>query len=252
MRVFLFIGILCVAVRAQEDFAEPVANPVLQRFSDRVTFLASFDHGQAAAEMAAGNARPRAAIGEPEFVPGLFGLALAGGQISFHPQRNFPFEATGSLLLWVCPVDWEERAKEGYQWWFQSGGKGSSLLIGRQGEIKGTRRATVYYHAVTDGHKPGGEHVTGGGWRAWANGTWHLVVVTWKLGRIAISVDGGTLRGRQVGKLTPQNWFNIGRKQTPGRRFLLDDVMIFDRVLKDDEIAWVWKRTAAVRAPEAE
>jgi len=239
--------LFAVAAASAEDFGEPVANPALERFSDRLTFLASFDHGEAPAEMAAGAHKPRAVQGDIEFRSGLFGQALAGGVVSYAPARSFPFETTGTLVFWVSPVDWAECEREGYQWWLQSGGAGSSLLIGRQGEIKGTRGATVYYHAVTAGHKPGGRHVRGGGWRDWANGSWHLIVVTWKLGRMAISVDGGRPAGGQVGRLTPQHWLNVGRKQAAGGRFLLDDVMILDRPLTADEVAWVWKESASAR-----
>ncbi len=240
--------LLLIVTAVAEEFPGTVTNPALARFSDRITFLASFDDGLAAAEMAAGSHAPRSVQEELQLAPGIFGQALAGGTLSFSGDGNFRFGSTGTLLFWISPVDWREGENEGYQWWFQSSGEGSGLLIGRQGEIVGKRRATVYYHATTAGRKAGGEHIGGGGWRDWPNGSWHLIVVTWQLGRIGISVDGSRPRAGEVGELTPQVWFNIGRKQADGGHFLLDDFMILDRPLTAAEIAIIWRDSEPHRA----
>ncbi len=237
----------CAVVHAQEE--PRIANPALRRFSDRVLFLASFDDGQFAAEMAVAEHAPLYSTDGAGIADGLFGKALTGGQVVYHGAANLPLATTGSLLLWVCPLDWRERDREGYLWWVQAWGKGR-LLIGRQGQWKKPKRpASVYFHANAPGDKRGlGTHVSGpGGWHDWPNHTWHLVVVNWTVGRMEISVDGGPLRGRVIGRLGDCQRFSVGGKQPGGARYLLDDVMILDRPLSGAEINWVWRAMAPGR-----
>ena len=234
-------------VRAQ-DWPH-IANPALRLLSDRVVFLASFDDGRFAAEMAVGEHAPVSVTDDASVTDGLFGKALTGGQVVYTGSANLPLATTGSVLFWVCPLDWREREREGYLWWIQSLGKGR-LLIGRQGQWRTPERpASVYCHANAPGEEKGvGTHISGhGGWHDWPNDTWHLVVVNWTVGRMEISVDGGALCGRVVGRLGDCQRFSVAGKQPDGSRYLLDDVMVLDRPLSAAEIVWVWKAMPADR-----
>ena len=241
---------LCACGIAHAQQGPHIANPALRRFSDRVLFLASFDDGQFSGEMAVGEHAPLSVTDDARATDGLFGKALTGGQVVYRGAANLPLATTGSVVFWVCPLDWRERDREGYLWWFQSLGKGR-LLIGRQGQWRKPKRpASVYFHANAPGDKRGlGTHISRqGGWHDWPNHTWHLVVVNWTVGRMEISVDGGPLRGRVIGRLGDCQRFSVAGKQPDGSRYLLDDLMVLDRPLSGAEINWVWRTMVGERA----
>jgi len=217
-------------------------NPALQ-FADSITFHLSFDKKTPSADMALGEADPARKADLPvEYVPGIFGgQALKTGSFYFKTSKNFHPNKPGSLIVWVSPADWPEKAptpqtkEPGFSVF------GCGLGLGKQFNQRwgcSTVNVTCKYskscksiHAFGTGNA-----------KQWKNGTWHLLVAVWELKRIGISVDGSPLKWEQLPeKSVEHGLMRVGPGFKTDYNTVIDELTILNRVLTDGEITKLYQ-----------
>lgn len=225
-----------------------VANPAIRRFADAITFLASFDDDLPNAELAAGKGKPRAVSGTPQFAPGRFGRALAGGTVTYHAEGNIDLTRPGSALFWISPRVWKYTDDEPYLFALRVGTQHGLVMVARQGRMRKPRRkATYYVYAKTGPTPPTSIHI--GQAAAWKPGVWHLLVLNWRPGSVELSIDGSRPARKQTPDWPAAGWFMVGfGKPNPKATILIDDLMVLDRPLSPDEIKDVYDESTKDRA----
>ena len=219
---------------------EGVMDRVLSRFAAAVTFHLSFDDASAGAELSCGEAKPREAQVRIEQRPGLVGNAfLSGGQgLSFPAAGNIDLSRSGALCVWISAHEWPAQREEvPYLFFINVVDHGRNLMLARMGQ-KANHEA-VYLYAKTGI----GLSARGGDSLAWKNGEWHLLVANWRSDSIEFSLDGREFLRRDLPAFTQGDekpgLLLIGGKGDPRHRYLMDELMVFNRPLEAPEVRWL-------------
>ncbi len=239
--IFFFTGILF----SETDISPWVKDPILREISADIVFHLSFDGGNMQPEMASGSSKFQAR-GNPRFVPGFKGLALAvGGSqtgLAFYENKlNFPIGSSGTMIMWVCPVAWTHYNGPNTVFAMTSN---SSFYIERQGpghNEKGelTRQEGVLFLINTP---TAGNSCLNFGTANWQEKKWRMLAAVWNWPEMAFSVDAGTFAVRSVKQPPLEKEFGsliIGA--SGGEETLLDEVYIFKRPLTHQELKTIYQ-----------
>ncbi len=229
--------------RAEPPLTEPL-DRVLWRFNGCLTFHAGFDHDVTDADLAAGKAAPRQVKGEPTFVPGLTGRALASGVVDYQAGPNLSWEMPGTVLMWFRISRNDRDAPEGYLFPLRIYGGDETiphalLMLGKIARDNGSH---LYLHCEASERRCA--HVRGPSTLDWRPDEWHLAAITWRPGSVVLSVDAAIPAMKPAPALpTTSTWFSIAAVTHPDSGLIchIDDVMVFSRPLDHDEIVWVWE-----------
>ncbi len=214
-------------------------NPVLGMFPDDITFHLSYDSGSADADMASGSGKPVKEIVKAEFQPGgvFGGQALKQGCLYYASKDNFHPNESGTLIVWVSPQDWPEKAPDLTQKEPGFGVFGSGLVMGKMYNHKGGKSA-LHFTAQYSKRSRGVHLSEAGNVCQWKNRSWHLMVAVWDLSTIALSVDGRPLKvGQLKEKALNHSLFAVGSRDSCGYHIAIDEVTILNRKLTNEEIA---------------
>ena len=174
--------------------------------------------------------------GKPELVPGKFGQALKSGPGTGY--LRFPTTGlrpdSGTVEMWVCPLDWKPADQE-FHVFFDARGDNGALYLYK------------YYQGVNllmlSCSNPTGPYSSSLAPLNWQPGEWHHIAGVWSAYGVRVFADG-----KQVGSLMtePQlpsklpktfmigdNPWHIARKTSS----LVDEVRIYDRALSPAHIA---------------
>ncbi|NLB96190.1 MAG: LamG domain-containing protein [Armatimonadetes bacterium] len=216
-------------------------------------FYASFDDGFDAIEGRGG--KTAQVEGKPRIVPGRAGQAVLVGDLegsaglSYPTEGNFSLER-GTIALWVQPVNWsgdDRRNHVFFNAWPEEGGlfslyKYTSASWGLTFFLDpgdGPRGKLYCYQPVAD----------------WRPGEWHHVACAWSHREgMHLYVDGRLVKSA-LGISMPRKLLKPtirfgGVWQANGGRTLLDEAMIFDRMLDAHEVARLAGQPAEL--PDAE
>ncbi len=218
------------------------------------TFYASFEGTlDAVSARGSGRATPD---GKPLFAPGHAGQGLVVGDVDrsagalYEVAGNLALER-GSLAMWVQPQNW--RGDDGlYHPLFKAtpGEKGSFLLYKNSSPSWGM----AFYLDPDDGARnriPCYQPI-----REWQPGEWHHLACTWtSYEGMTLYIDGKpakTLKGVIFPRKPLKPLFAIGGDwQRKGCRTVLDDLMLFDRMLAPQEVALLAGQPATEPDPKA-
>ncbi len=205
-----------------------------------LTFHASFEDGLDADFAAAGGtATPE---GAPEITEGHRGQGLLVGDLDgsagvwYPAPGNFGLQR-GSMAMWVQPVNWRG-SEEGNRLFFNGRPDpaglfsfykyfrtswGLTLLIDPDGNPRGK---TVVYEHIDE----------------WQPGEWHHIAATWqRYEGLALYIDGEQVEhkaGSGISDAPVQDTMRFGGSwDKDGNRTVIDELMIFDRMLAPWEIA---------------
>lgn len=203
-------------------------------------FYAPFD-GELDAAEARGKTTAKP-VGNPSFVPGHRGQGLLVGDVDdstgamFETAGNFSLER-GTVALWVKPLNWKgddpvfslffhTKTSEGGSFIFYKYTNASWGLTFYVHPDRGPRTKTYCYKPVSE----------------WQPGQWHHIACAWTRHEgMAIYIDGEQVRylgGVSMADGTPSSHMTFGGTwQRKGNRTVLDEAMVFDRMLAPHEIA---------------
>jgi len=167
-----------------------------------------------------------------ETAPGLFGQAVKS-QTKYIPWQkagNIDLTRPGSVSFWIKPDQWTA-----VNWMF----------IGYDGERKFlvySRDGALYSRMEHNGQSNAVE-VTQGDISTWStDNSWHLIVATWGLDYVGLSLDGAPTKTATATWL-PALAGGAGSFYAAGENshgFLRDELLVFNRTLWDGEIEWMW------------
>ena len=226
-------GLLCL-VPAVCAAAE---NPVFLQQNGNITFHVSFDRDNMEPDLASGDWKIARELAAPEFVPGVFGgRALKKGCSCYWTKDNFNPNESGTLVAWVSPLNWPEKAPDALAREPGFGVFGAGLVLGkqhRQNWGKSTLNITAQYSKYSRS-----VHISSAGnTTQWKNGEWHLLVAVWDLGTLGLSVDGAPPRFNQIPEKAPNHSImRIGNAQDLEYFVAIDEVTILNRALQAEEI----------------
>lgn len=228
--------------------AAPAPNPALAKFGEAITFYASFDQS-ATADLSNGDGQSVDVASPIKLQPGLRGqafLAGQGGQRFFYQNKdNLDLTKPGAVAVWISPQQWQ-RDPEKIPTFpiFSATGYGQWLLLARMGN-KVNEEVLYAYNKAGDNEVT----VTSGNSLNWKDGEWHLLVCNWRDDSIAFSLDGAAphrvsapWRAQATGE---PGKFYVGTENnysdpTILQRYLVDELMVFNRPLTTDEIIWLY------------
>jgi len=239
----------CSVTNAQQEKPSATENPAIDRFNREITFYLGFNHGTIA-ELARGKAEPtKTDDGKPSFFPGLYGRAMMlEGQgtstLWYSTLDNMDLTRPGAVIAWTCPQKWVRSDVEDYFFPVTIMSNGAKLMFGRQGRLKSERTDMVYAWAKIGDSK---EILIGGGDSLqWKNGEWHLWVMNWRSNSLEFSIDGSPPHRQD----TPVSFNPSGDRaghfivgaQMESNRYLIDEVIVFNRPLTTEEIQWIYEQ----------
>ncbi|MHB8994011.1 MAG: glycoside hydrolase domain-containing protein [Armatimonadota bacterium] len=180
-------------------------------------------------------------VGKPELTAGKVGRGLVVGDlngsaaVSYATEKNISLER-GTVSLWVKPENWQGDDKlnhlffelplgqSGYYLLYKYGGSwGLAFYIDPE---EGVRAKMVAYKPIKE----------------WQPGQWHHICIAWtKFERMKLYIDGQEAASSAGVSLTekpmkPQMRFG-GAWQSNGDRTVIDEAMVFSRMLSAQEIA---------------
>jgi hypothetical protein len=172
--------------------------------------------------------------GKPELVDGKFGKALKSGSSTGYlhfPTKGIVSPESGTVEMWVCPVDWEG-TEEKFHVFFDVRGEGALYLYkyfqGGLLMLSCSNVAGPYNSACAP-------------IASWKPGEWHFIAGTWSPSAQCVYIDG-----KKIGTTVPglpsrlDDEFTIGDNPWHIPRTsssLIARVRIYDRALSDEHIA---------------
>lgn len=257
LRSFLLLGV-CPALLAlpATPAPSPVTLPVaatlpgdlpgeLIDIMESATLHLDFSSGGTAPEFGHATVprgQPSAAARLPE---GYVFVTQNGQRLRFNKGDALDFSRPGSLALWVSPRGWQWGNERPYNPFFNASWEGGgSLTLTRQGllhpqgaAVQRQDRILLSFRSSTGG-SPLTVMLGASDPQGWADGSWHLLVLTWDGPVWGVSIDGG---GRKhftpASAINQQVSFSIGGTQeaTAFKAFT-----IFSKALSDEAIATLY------------
>lgn len=255
-RVTILI-LLILVFTEQMSFADtPVVNPGIDLLNEAVRFYISFEGKSLQADMALGSPKPVNFSGKAEFRPGKYGWSLLTGgkhgRINFLARENLDLSRPGALSFWVAPENWysrEEHNARPYLHFFKTRGrKAGAFMVQRQGFSKKPKRGDLLWAGCAAMTGVGTKGVVRYGTLNWKKEDWHFIIFNWDRRGIAMSVDGSPFRRTDflrplpdelVGLVSDKHLFSVGNNNK--ERTLLDEFVIYNRPLKSEEAAQLYK-----------
>lgn len=153
----------------------------------------------------------------------------------------------GTLLIWVSPKKWEWSDDRPINTFFATPGGGGEgqLSISRQGyqHLNGqlVRLEALHFVIAMPDIPEKLAPLEPPTPETWADGSWHLLALSWEGSTIAFSVDGGPEREIDLGR--PLTGKELGSFYLGGcaEDTMIDDFMIFGRRLSSEEIQTVYQ-----------
>jgi hypothetical protein len=237
-------------VSLKKNVANPVAtpgqpkNPAVRKLGPDITFYQSCNHLPMVATMS-GGAGDATLSGHLILKAGLYGKAMLTGDaaVRYAARGNIDLSRGGSLALWLCADHWQSlRTDPPYIFFLQANDHGRQLLIGRMGVRENHEDLEVY---VTGAKKS--LCIVPGNTRRWKTRQWHLLVVNWTDGSVAVSLDGRVWQQSASAWLShlhgPAGQLTLGDVHDSVReRCLVDELLVFDRPLTMREIQWLYRQ----------
>ncbi len=244
MKVFNFVLGSCFAAAAV--FA--AENPVCTLYPSDIRFYASFNDSTMEPDLASGDAVPTLVQGPPEFTEGVSGKGLALGRAFFRAPRNFELKTPGSVIFWVSPVNWPDKAAKepgftAFSGWTVK--RAEVLTAGKSVNQPWGKSGLNAYMQFPKNHVNCSLMFKGNA-KDWKNGRWHMLVLTWRPAGFSYSVDGGKSQfsylKTPVGTDSEGFYFGISGKKEPCT-VAMDEFVILGRALSDDEIAKLYEES---------
>ena len=204
------------------------------------TFYATFEGSLDAAD-ACGSKQGKA-LGKPAFAPGREGQGLVVGDVEgaagvrYETQSNLRLDR-GTIAMWVQPVNWQGDAGTCHVFLSAKMGEKGSFLFYKYTNIswgltfyvhpdEGPRSKMYCYRPINE----------------WQPGQWHHIACAWThLEGMALYIDGEQVKhlaGIRFPDLALKPEMILGSDwQRKGRRTVIDELMIFGRMLAPHEIA---------------
>ncbi len=207
---------------------------------DEPIFHATFD-GSLTATGSGGEVEPAEVVGgEASFEPGRLGQALvagAGQPLIYYLSAGHLLPVTGTVSLWVQPVNWTPD-DDAFHSFFESGGAGGDrdwLIF-----YKYYQRGRLLLRCSDAEGRVGMASAEGLGWQA---GEWHHLAATWSPKALRIYVDGEFAAQQEAGVVVPDRLgetFKVGDDgwHIPNleARTLIDDLRVYASPLTESEI----------------
>ena len=174
--------------------------------------------------------------GNPELAPGRVGQALKSGPGTGYvnyPTAGIVGPQTGTVEMWVCPLDWTPDEK-GFHVFFDVRGEGALYLY------KYFESTSLLMLGCSDTRGP---YYSSPSKLDWQPGQWHHIAGTWSPEGVLSYVDGQPAGKAPVGADLPQSLgetFLIGDHPWHIARTsssLVDEVRIYDRALSPAHVA---------------
>lgn len=188
----------------------------------------------------AGKGAPAQVIGpQPEFLPGRLGKALLCGPglpLVHYPTEGNVLPESGTVSLWVCPLNWTPD-DEAFHSFFESGsgdGKAGWLIF-----YKYYQQGWLLLRYALGNAPVGMAKATDLGWQA---GQWHHLAGTWSREAMRIYVDGDLVAEAPEPFVTESlgDTFKLGDDgwhiPHEGARTLLDEVRVYAYPLSPERI----------------
>jgi len=225
-----------------------LAAGTLATAQDEPIFHATFD-GTLTASGAGGEVAPAEVVGgEASFEAGRLGRALvagAGQPLIHYPSAGNLVPTSGTVSLWVQPVNWTPD-DEAFHSFFESGG------------AEGDRDWLIFYKYYQSGwlllRCSDGEGRVGIAKAldlGWQPGEWHHLAGTWSPRGLRIYVDGEFAAQQEAAIVVPDRvgaTFKVGddgwHVPNPEARTLIDDLRVYSHPLSESEIARLAGRVA--------
>jgi hypothetical protein len=250
----IFLWILILTPIAYSQVSEPV-----KKLNDKtLCFYSGFNQQSLDADIASGTPLPKTK-GEAEFKKGVFGQAvyLKKGMISYFRKDNMPLaNSTGTLCFWYCPVSWDLssdnqpnniifRANVPY-----SGISRTGLKKKPNGQIRCYSGLVYYIYRELGGKKKNdglGIHSD----KIFKNNKWIFIALRWNKSKMILTINAASPGTMSVSKnfSSPiaESEVQVGAEKKTDFSFsmpepaLLDEVMIFTRLLSDQELKFIYQ-----------
>ncbi len=160
-------------------------------------------------------------------------MVAGSSYASYFRGNNVPFETRGALALWIRPENWPSAS-------------GNCYFIGNTNNPYLQLFRNDADQQVQVQLKLGAEKFPTG--YIWENDRWHLLLINWSWPHVALSINGGAFARYFWGRDPERDFegFHIGTpKYGSGSDCgLLDEVMIFRRPLKQEEVETLYNQLA--------
>lgn len=225
-----------------------LATGTLAGAQEEPIFHASFD-GTLTAAGSGGEVQPAEIVGgEASFEAGRLGQALvagAGQPLIHYPSAGNLVPTTGTISLWVQPVNWTPD-EEAFHVFFESGG------------AEGDRDWLIFYKYYQSGwlllrcsDAQGRAGIAKAPDLGWRPGAWHHLAATWSPRGLRLYVDGTLAAQQEAGIVVPDSvgsTFKVGddgwHVANPAARTLIDELRVYDYPLPEAEIRRLASRLA--------
>jgi len=205
-----------------------------------LTFHATFEDTLNASE-ASGN-KQGTGVGKPKFTEGRVGRGVIVGDVDgaagveYETKGNFNVER-GSVALWVKPLNWQGDDKQNHIFFNAWPGEQGLFSLYKYSNVTW---GLTFYLDPEDGargkiyiYKPINE---------WKPGQWHHIACTWtRFEGMRLYIDGelvNSLAGTPMTNLPLKPTVRFGGDwQKTGGKTVIDDAMIFNRMLAPHEVA---------------
>ena len=216
-------------------------NPALEKFGDAITFYESFDNG-ASADLSNGNGAPRDPNLKIDLKKGVFGQAFLTGEksITYDADKNFDLSKPGAMAVWISPYEWKRDLPDTpYMFLVNMQTQGRGLMLARMGN-KLNQQVLYLYVGGKDNFS-----LVNGSSLDWKDGEWHLLAINWRNSSVEFSLDGGEFARKDAPEFEKAtgdpNAVFVGSSGNADEKYLLDELMVFNRPLEPAEVKELWE-----------
>lgn len=258
-RGWIGCGAVIVALSSELVVSDVVScpvpiNPVVADYGENVLFYMSFDDGTTQPDIGYAQGQDVNVTISDE---GFFGKALASGEVRFglnKAQEVVDFKRPGTMLTWIKtnydPVA-TNRFEPNFTYFIAhwSGEWKRLLAMKKRGDLWGHGAMCFYFERSVKDRRECASATCPVRSSEWKPGVWRLFVSTWTLDKIGFSVDGNPLNvasyKTRLGAFEGRMSWIAGNGQSPF--YTLDECVILDRLLTDEEIKAIYKKSLKVR-----
>ena len=222
-------------------------NPAVQLFEDDLVFYVSFDDGKGAPLIMDGNIKfiPSA---KKTLIDGVSGKALKSGRLQYRFDfKNTTFNQNTTFVYWMALTGDSLLMDKKTINPIILQGKGASLLMQRQGWSKNANIMAVL--AIPKKKGPLVRIFNAASPRNWKKYEWHMVAVSWDLNKLCISIDGKSY-AQSVLQSSLSAYYNDSSGKINSMIVApvadvaaIDEIMIFNRILSQDELQRLYSKS---------